>query len=313
VSDSKIKVFDFTADAYLPKVPAPFLVDGALHRSQTITYGQTGSGKSMLATSLAVAVASGQSQWNGLPVTKGGPVAYISGDPDEYETYERLDRVRSDMGSGRIKIVAPERPMAPETWQQIGEAVDGCVLMVLDNLTQFVPTSLNDDEGVRLVYEQLSAIARRGIAVCVLAHTSDKRNEQGYSSDIPLGSTVIRTIPRWFVYMKRTADDLLRVELSGNAGRPWEMTLTGPSDRPRFDIIEKLDPDQLAERRRGNRQRREQRTLDQNAQIAEWVTAHPGVNQRDAAEQMSRELGFQVSQSRVSRTLRGLRGLPAAA
>jgi hypothetical protein len=309
---SRLDIFDFTRDAYLPKVPEPFLVNGILHRSQTIMYGQTNSGKSMLAASLAVAIASGQS-WNGLPVTSGGPVAFVSGDPDgKFEAYERLGRVRDDLGTGKVRIVTPDRPLAPETWDQIEEAVDGCALMILDNLTQFVPTSLNDDGGVRLVYEQLQAISRRGLAVCVLAHTSDKKNESGYSPDIPLGSTVIRTVPRWFVCLKRTRG-ALTVELSGNAGRPWQMTLTEPTDTPRFRIVDKLDPDELAERREQWQRRRTQKTLDENAQIAEWLDTHPGLPQRQAAQKMSEELGLSVSQSRVSRALRAVRPARAAA
>jgi hypothetical protein len=33
---NRVEVFEFTKDAVLPKVPPPFLVDGILHRSQTI-------------------------------------------------------------------------------------------------------------------------------------------------------------------------------------------------------------------------------------------------------------------------------------
>ena len=296
MSYNTVEVFDFTKDAILPKVPAPFLVDGILHRSQTIVYGMTNAGKSMLAASLAVAVTSGRN-WCGRTVNNSGPVAIVSGDPDGlYETYERLDKVRDDVGTGRIRFVLPKRPMARETWFEVSQATEGCALMILDNLTQFVPTSLNDDNGVKLVYEQLQFLSRRGMAVCVLAHTSDKKNEHGYSSDIPLGSTVIRTVPRWFVYMKR-ARGVLSLSMSGNGGRPWELTLTEPTDTPRFDVVNQATADELAERR----SRRDRTTMDENARIARWLQAHPDVTQVQAAELMTSELGFRVSQSRVSR------------
>ena len=301
---NRLEVFEFTKDARLPKVPPPFLVDGVLHRSQTIIYGQTNAGKSMLALSLAVAVADGQS-WCGRTVTSNGSVAIVSGDPDGlYETYERLDKVRDDLGGGNIRLVLPQRPMARETWFEVEQATEGCSLMILDNLTQFVPTSLNDDNGVKLVYEQLQGIQRRGTSVCVLAHTSDKKNEHGYSSDIPLGSTIIRTVPRWFVYMRR-ARGVLSVSLSGNSGgRPWEMTLTEPTDTPRFRVIDTTSADELAERRQQRQRRRGAEKLDRNAEIAKfWRDECQGMTQMQAGLKIAERFGGKASthQSQISR------------
>lgn len=104
---NRVQAFTFTKDAILPKVPPPFLVDGVLHRSQTILFGQTNCGKSMIACSLAVSVASGQN-WCGRTVSSSGPVAIVSGDPDGlYETYDRLDKVRDDIAGGQIRIIVP--------------------------------------------------------------------------------------------------------------------------------------------------------------------------------------------------------------
>jgi AAA domain len=301
---NRVEVFDFTKDAQLPKVPPPFLVEGMLHRSQTIIYGQTNAGKSMLALSLAAAVAGGQS-WCGRTVSSAGTVAIVSGDPDGlYENCERLDKVRDDIGGGQIRLIVPQRPMARETWFEVEQLTEGCSLLVLDNLTQFVPGSLNDDNAVKLVYEQLQQLQRRGTSVCVLAHTSDKRNEHGYSSDIPLGSTIIRTVPRWFVSLKR-AQGALSLSMSGNSGgRPWEMKLTEPTDTPRFSVIDMTTADELAERRQQRQRRRDTATLDENARIKAWLAANPGVPQREAAERMTGELGFKVSQTRVSQVNR---------
>jgi hypothetical protein len=297
---SRVETFEFTKDAMLPKVPDPFLVDGILHRSQTIMYGQTNAGKSMLALSLGVSVASGQS-WLGQSVANPGPVSIVTGDPDGlHETYERLDKVRDFLGSGLINIVVPERPLARETWLEVKQAAEGSRLLVLDNLTQFVPTSLNDDGGVRLVYEQLQSIARNGTAVCVLAHTSDKRNEHGYASDIPLGSTVIRTIPRWFVYLKR-ARGALQLSMSGNSGRPWELTLTEPTDAPRFHVLDSAGADELAERRAKHSRNRDKAKLDHYAEIAAYVA--DGHTQRAAAEH------FRVGVGTVSRAVQAV-GVP---
>ena len=218
---SRIQSFTFTKDSILPKVPPPFLVDGILHRSQTIIYGQTNAGKSMFGLSLGVSVASGRN-WNGQTNAGGGPVAIVTGDPDGmYETLERLDKVRDDLGDGEIRIYQPQRPMVLETWFEIKQQTEGCKLMILDNLTQFVPGTLSDDNAVKLVYEQLQGLSRDGMSVCVLAHSTDKKNEHGYSSNIPSGSFVIRSVPRWFVYLNRSRG-VLTASMSGNSGgRPW--------------------------------------------------------------------------------------------
>ena len=296
---NRVQSFTFTKDAILPKVPPPFLVDGVLHRSQTIIFGQTNSGKSMVAISLAVAVASGQS-WCGRTVSRSGPVAIVSGDPDGlYETYGRLDKVRDDVAGGEIRIKVPERPLAEKTWYELEEATEGCRLMILDNLTQFVPGTLSDDYAVKLVYEKLESFARRGMAVCVLAHTSDKKNEYGYSSNIPSGSFVIRSVPRWFVYLKR-ASGVLSLAMSGNSGgRPWGLTLSEPTDTPRFDVLEEITPDELAER--SGKRNRSRAKLDRWAEYKTYADANPGITQKAIAEH------FKVSVGTVNAALKAMR------
>lgn len=279
-----INVFSFTREAKLPHAPEPFLVEGILHRSQTIIYGQTMAGKSMLGLSLAAAVVSGR-PWNGYAVSNSGPVAIVSGDPDgQHENLERLARIRDDIAFGEIRVITPERPTTRDAWVEIADVTSGCSLMILDNLTQFVPGSLNDDSSVRQVYEQLQMLSRGGMAICTLAHTSDKKNEHGWSSELPMGSTIIRTVPRWFVYLKRSRG-LLTVNLSGNSGRPWQLLLSEPTDTPRFEVLDSQSAEELAERtEQGNRQRSRER-LDRNAQI--YALREQGHTQEVVAEMLS--------------------------
>lgn len=278
-----IEVFDFTQDTYLPKVPELFLVEGLLHRSMTLIHGQTTAGKSMLAMSLAVAVASGAVAWNGQALNGSGPVAYVGGDPGIlYEAYDRLDRVRGDLSGGEIRIIAPERPTRRDAWLEIADHAHGCQLLILDNLTQFVPGSLNDDSAVRAVMEELTALTRADMAVCVLAHTSDKRNENGYTPDKPAGSFSIRSIPRWFVSLDRKEGSHLQLKMAGNDASPWEMTLTEPSDRPRFDVLDVTTADQVAARKRT----RAKKTLDLTA--AAWRLLDSGKSGKEVAAQLNR-------------------------
>lgn len=285
-----IETFTFTKGAYLPKVPDLFLVDGIVHRSMTLIHGQTTAGKSMLAMSLAVAVASGATDWNGQALTGCGPVAYVGGDPGvKYEAYDRLKRVENDLGDGEIRIIVPERPTRRQAWEEIADHSAGCRLLILDNLTQFVPGSLNDDMAVRAVMEELTALTRDGMAVLVLAHTSDKRNEHGYAPDKPAGSFSIRSIPRWFVSLDRKEGSHVQAKLAGNDARPWEMSITEPIDRPVFDILDITDADQVASRRR----RRAKDTLDLTAEA--WRLLDSGMSGKEVALKLGK------SESWVSR------------
>lgn len=291
-----IETFTFTKEAYLPKVPDLFLVDGVLHRSMTLIHGQTTAGKSMLAMSLAVAVASGAADWNGRALSASGPVTYVGGDPGViYEAYDRLNRVRDSVGDGEIRVIAPERPTRREAWEEIADHSGGSRLLILDNLTQFVPGSLNDDSAVRAVMEELTALTRNDMAVCVLAHTSDKRGENGYAPDKPAGSFSIRSIPRWFVSLDRKEGSHVLAKLAGNDAKPWEMTLSEPSDRPVFNVLEVTTADQVARRKR----RRAKERLDKNADYAAYVDA--GNTQRQAAEH------FGVSPATINRAVLAVR------
>ena len=290
MSYKHIETFTFTKETYLPKVPDLFLVDGILHRSMTLIHGQTTAGKSMLAMSLAVAVASGAPDWNGQVLSASGPVTYVGGDPGViYEAYDRLSRVRDGLGDGEIRIIAPERPTRREAWEEIADHSGGSRLLILDNLTQFVPGSLNDDSAVRAVMEELTILTRNDMAVCVLAHTSDKRNENGYAPDKPAGSFSIRSIPRWFVSLDRKEGSHVLAKLAGNDAKPWEMTLSEPTDRPEFDVLEVTDADTVASRKR----KRLKTTLDLKAEV--WRLSDAGMLGKDIAAKLGRSTAW-VSQ-----------------
>lgn len=295
MSYSHIETFTFTKDTYLPKVPDLFLVEGIIHRSMTLIHGQTTAGKSMLAMSLAVAVASGAEDWNGMALNGHGPVTYVGGDPGaKYEAYDRLSLVRESIGDGEIRVIMPERPTRREAWEEIADHSEGSRLLILDNLTQFVPGSLNDDSAVRAVMEELSALTRNDMAVLVLAHSSDKRGENGYAPDKPAGSFSIRSIPRWFVALDRKEGSHVRAKFAGNDGKPWEATLTEPTDRPVFEVIDVTSPDQVAEKR----QRRAKKTLDERAEV--WNLLDSGMSGKDIAAKLGKSPAW-VSQVKNSR------------
>ncbi len=159
---SMTDVYDFEADTPLPKeMPPRYLVAGVVHRSVTVFYGQQDTGKSTLALSVGVAVASGRA-WLGRPVESAGPVSVVSGDPDgKYEYAERLDKVRDDLRPGKVRLITPAIPAEPEAWEEIRAEASASRLVIIDNLHQFVPGSLNDDDRVKLVYQELDRLRRK--------------------------------------------------------------------------------------------------------------------------------------------------------
>jgi AAA domain len=288
-----VDVFTFRADTPLPKeMPPQFLIAGVVHRSVTVFYGQQDTGKSMLALSLAVAVASGR-PWLGRPVETSGPVAIVSGDPDGvYEYAERLDKVRGDLGYGEVRIISPSLPAEPAAWEEIRSETAGCALVVIDNLHQFTPGSLRGDEGIKLIYQEIDKLRRKiHAAVVVITHMSDHRGEFGYSQ-VPYGDSSIRFGPRWFARMWRETDRL-EVRFSGNAGKQWQLSLSEPTDTPRFTELASATADELAQQRQKRKQNRAKAKLDLGADVAQWIVG----NCNDGTVKSNAEAGRRIAAS----------------
>jgi hypothetical protein len=288
-----IEVETFNKHTTLDREPPPFLIEGVLHRSVTLLYGQTMAGKSTLAASMAVALAGGHGSWLGQPITPdgNGPVVIVTGDPDgrrEYKT--RLYSVQDELGDGEIRICAPYRPTRPDGWEEVRAVVAAhkAKVVILDNLSAFVPGSLNDDDTVKLFYQEVDKIARGGVAVLVIAHVSEKRTDQG-PARLPYGSSFIRFGPRWWGLMW-VSGERLRIEFDGNDGAPWNMDLTAPDGTPRFGVLARESADELRERKSGRQRKRKEETDDRRSRIGTWAVQNcQGCTVRQAAEKIAAE------------------------
>jgi hypothetical protein len=290
----------------LEDVPEKFLIDGVLHRSVTLIYGQTEAGKSTIAASIAVAVATGKDEWAGRTVSPAthGPVVIVCGDPDSrYEYQERLFEVRDEFVSPdqRIALVAPQRPASPQAWEQVRGVVraTGAKVVIIDNLTQFVAGSLNDDEPIRQFYAEVDEFARRGVAVLVIAHVSDKKGPDGNPARLPIGSSAIRTGPRWRALAWRGAGKV-RLEFGGNGGGNWWLDLTEPDGIPRFAVLGSTSTEELKEGRANRARQRAEKTLDDRSDVGNWVLENcQGMNREQAAEKIAAQFpGVTVSTAR---------------
>jgi hypothetical protein len=285
--------------------PPPFLIEGVVQRSVTLLYGQTGSGKSSLALGMSIAVASGQPEWLGQRIATDGPmpVVIVAGDPDGKAEYkEMLHPVRGQLGDGSIDVVAPYRPTKPEGWEEVRSVVrdTGARLVVLDNLSQFVPGSLSDDDMIKLFYEEVDLFPRDySAAALVIAHVSEKWDSNGKPSRLPMGSSSIRFGPRWWGFAWKS-DGRVRVEFDGNRGRPWSMDVSEPDGTPAFRVLSVMTPDELAHKREERRQRttRGRVTLARRDEIRALVLAEQPRSERAAARLIADRFGMSENTAR---------------
>ena len=289
---------------------SPFVVDGVLHRSTTLIFGQTGAGKSTVAASIAMAVAGTESEWLGQPVTRHGHALIVAGDPDgEREYRQRLTNGRDQ----DIDVYAPNRPAIPETWSEVAMIARQCdsTLVVIDNLSAFVPGTLNDDFAIKQFYFQTDNIARDGAAVLIVAHTSEKTGEHGPSTK-PMGSSYIRFGPRWSCYAHKSRGALV-LDFDGNDGQPWALHVSEPNGKPQdLALRERIGADELADRRaRRSRQRTDDRK-NRSDGIRDFILAQcQQMNGKEAAEAIAAQFGGSVSsyQSQLSRKSLGVKAI----
>ena len=282
-----------TSDYDLSEEPPPFLVDGIIHESMTLLYGQTCSGKSTIAAALAVALANGATHFLGRKIANDGQrmtVGIVAGDPCGAREYTRRLVETKAIGTGRIYVNEPHRPTRQETWEEVRETAEqhGWQFVIVDNLSSFVPGSLNDDVSVKMFYQQIDAFPRNGIPVLVVAHTSDKWSDRG-PSRIPMGSSLIRFGPRWWCNAYRSGG-YLQLEYDGNEGTPHRITVNEPNGVPSFDVVRTADSTEM----RG--QRRNVETMAKRAEFREYVLAEcQSLNGQQTAERLAERLGGSVS------------------
>lgn len=242
-----------TRDTDLTADPAPFLVDGIIHESMTLLYGQTCSGKSTVAASLAIALANGEKKFLGRKVNTRGAitVGIVTGDPSGGNEYKRRIVGSKALGDNGICLNEPYRPTRPETWDEVHEQAEEqkWQFVIVDNLSSFVPGSLNEDSAIKEFYEHVEKFPRMGIPLLLVAHTSDKWSDHG-PSRIPMGSSFIRFGPRWWINAYRYGGNL-HLDFDGNEGTPHSIITTEPNGTPFFNVVRTLDTDEFRGQRRG--------------------------------------------------------------
>ncbi|MGL6235697.1 MAG: AAA family ATPase [Segniliparus sp.] len=272
--------------ARLAEVSDPWLVPGLVAATSTLLYGEAKVGKSWLVAHLVAALATG-GEFLGVRLVAGDySVALALTDDAGREEYGvRIGSVVSDPGScpvGLYRIGV----MNAQRWGDLFQVIryHGHNVVVIDNLTQALDGSINDDAVVRRFFEGVRLFTAAGIAVVVVGHSSDKANANGFKPSTPMGSAYVSQAVRWIMHVRKARGGRLGVRTYGNLGHGDEFELE-PGAGARFEVAARR------ERPEGRRPRSAE-TLDRNAQMADWVVAHcQGVSQNKTAEALAEQFG----------------------
>lgn len=262
-----------------------FLVDGLISSSVTTIIGDPYIGKTMLAVDAARSLTTGD-PFLGRSVTKTvDRVAFLCTDPGGRRDVAR--RVQA-AGLDRRRVLA-QQFYTPGTFNDWKQAVNDLRrerigALVVDNTTDLAMDA-NNPRDVKTVIDGLRLWSDDGATILNLHHRN--KNTRGY-----FGSVMWQKWTRLELELTgnpRTVARRLRSKC--NDAEPVDMALVLDHERsPAFWVTASRAP-----------QRRDRESYDRNACIAEWVRQHPGLPQREAAAQASADLGFPVSQSRLSR------------
>jgi hypothetical protein len=193
-----------TKEIFKKLPPVNWLVQG-LHivaGRPTLIAGYGFSGKTLLAQSLAVAVASANPVWGQFATSKPAVVWHLDYEQGSYATKRRYQRLafghkvsEEALGDRLIASVFPDVYLdSPDAVDAYAKFVDKRVsVVVLDALRGATPTMDENDSTIRRCLDNLSRISEKtGTAFVVLHHAGKTRD--GENSDprkIPRGSSAI--------------------------------------------------------------------------------------------------------------------------
>lgn len=184
------------ADAYAPRPPLQFLVDGLLpYPSLSIVYGSPGSLKSMLLADMAICVAAGR-QWlepldtdqiqpgRTLPTTQA-PVLWVDFDNGTRRTDERIDAMARSRG---LPVDTPIHYVSmPTPWLDASKRVMvmelaklikhiGAKLIIIDNLGLITGDVEENSAGMAQVMGNLRWLCEECNAAVIVVHHQRKSN-----------------------------------------------------------------------------------------------------------------------------------------
>jgi len=190
----------------------------------TVLFGTGASLKSMTALSMAVAVASGKTSWQGLPISDNGPVLWIDWE-DARAVRGRVERMleASPGPDPDIRVLDPGGSPYIDLHDRVQSIVaqEGIRLVVIDSAMHAAHGPAEDGS---VAGQMLRALRALDLPVLIISHTN--RSDSQYAKSwgradmvpsYPYGNVVWRNLARRCLYQRvRTAG------LYGYAAEIWE-------------------------------------------------------------------------------------------
>ncbi|GCE42769.1 hypothetical protein Rhow_006898 [Rhodococcus wratislaviensis] len=282
-----------------------WLVSGLISSSTTLIFGEAKIGKSWLVSHLIGALLTGK-PFLGVDVPDR-PFSVGIGYTDDNGNHEYGQRIRTvlpEVAENRSVLLYRLETMTSELWSDFYDVVvdAGHNLLVIDNLTQVLTGSINEDDTIRRCFNDgIRRFVRAGIPVVIIGHSSDK-SFNGRKPETPMGSAYISQAVRWLVRVSKTRTRNLKVNTYGNVSYGAEMILR-PEAGARFSVIErKDDADEVDE----DRQRSVQR-MDRTSEQARFVVEQcQGLSRNAAAVKLADEFDGTVASFKTALSSRGL-------
>ena len=266
-----------------------WIVDKIIGASTTLLFGEAKVGKSFLVSALIESLTTGRDfLGKSVPQDRDFSVAVCWTDDagaQEYST--RIRTVMPEDASPNVNFYRLPIMRTQAMWQSLFHTVmaDGHNFVVIDNLAQCLPGSVNADDVVREFFDGVRLFINAGIPVVVVAHSTDKAGPFG-KPETPLGSAYISQAVRWRCFIRRSKRGNMTLKFMGNNAEPYEMTLHHGAGA-RFEVIDVKDSEAVKAQEESQRRRSADR-LDENEKFATWVVENcqgKGVN--SAATELS--------------------------
>lgn len=194
-----------TAEIFAQLPPYPWLVPG-LHIAPgriTLLCGYADVGKTVIAMSIALAVASGKAVWGVFKPARQGDVLHLNGEIGSYlarERYQRLARTAGIEWSGltqgalRLSTYPDVRLDHPDFEKRLTATCRGCALVVIDSLRAFSGALNENAKEIGVALLMLARVSEATGATILVLHHNRKPSENDDPDEAKLaisGSTSI--------------------------------------------------------------------------------------------------------------------------
>jgi hypothetical protein len=263
----------------------------------TLLNGYANAGKTIVAMSIALAVASGRSVWGLFEVARQGRVLHMNGEIGTYIARERLQRLARGMNVDprelTSSLVLANYPRAhldnPSFEDELVRQCDGFALVIVDSLRAFSGSLDENDKEIGIALLMLARVSdRTGATIMVLHHNrKPTKDDDPFAAALSISgsSSIFGGCECAFVMAAREKGGPVYVKHErspiGSCLSDFGLSFEDVSDGhdPRWGLrIVHLEPEQLAEREACSVRAKESATLDRSGQtIIETLAKHAGV------------------------------------